>query len=254
MQPFTYLETMRYGLVEPENKRLFRVRSQNPDSTGDDEIWVEVARDVNGVTKRYIEQFQPRDWGTDDANCWFVDCGLDYNGVDINTVTNLTHLDSETVSVYAEGNDLTDKTVSSSSISLGGQYGKVIAGLSYTSKMETLPITFDTREGTALPYFKQIYNIDFDFLDSGYLKYGSGPDSTLTAYDLMARYGGLLTSDARYEHCKFPLRTANETDNLCRNRQANSFDDTSDDTGFGHSVKIYRTRKNDVEIIFWLWR
>jgi len=42
----------------------------------DDEVWVVVNRTVDSNTVRYVEQFQPMDWGTDPNYCWFVDCGL----------------------------------------------------------------------------------------------------------------------------------------------------------------------------------
>jgi hypothetical protein len=48
----------------------------NGDTRLDDEIWVVVKRTVNGTDSRYIEQFQPMDWGPDPNYCWFVDCGL----------------------------------------------------------------------------------------------------------------------------------------------------------------------------------
>ncbi len=170
----------------------------------EDEIWVSTARTINSSTKRYIEQFQPRDWGSDNNNCWFVDCGGSYNGVDINTVTNMSYLEGKIVSVYAEGNDLTDKTVSSGSISLGSQYGNLVAGLPYTSKMETLPITAETQNGSIATYYKQITFINFDFLKSGYLQFSNGSDANVVTYDLLGKYHGLKTSTNEYEKYNFP--------------------------------------------------
>ena len=47
--------------------------------TDEDEVWVIVNRTVDGSTVRYVEQFQPRDWG-DQEDAWFVDSGLEFDG------------------------------------------------------------------------------------------------------------------------------------------------------------------------------
>jgi hypothetical protein len=46
----------------------------NGDTRVDDEIWAIVKRTVDSNTVRYVEQFQPLDWGDDPNYCWFVDC------------------------------------------------------------------------------------------------------------------------------------------------------------------------------------
>ena len=58
--------------------------------TAEDEIYVSVKRTVNSVTKRFIEYFAARDFGSDQADAYFVDCGItDDNGdaVDITGAT-----------------------------------------------------------------------------------------------------------------------------------------------------------------------
>ncbi|MFH0826092.1 MAG: hypothetical protein V2B18_25355, partial [Pseudomonadota bacterium] len=40
----------------------------------DDELWAIVKRTVDSNEVRYVEQFQPLDWGPDPNYCWFVDC------------------------------------------------------------------------------------------------------------------------------------------------------------------------------------
>jgi hypothetical protein len=46
----------------------------NGDTRLDDEVWVVVKRTVDGNDIRFVEQFQPMDWGDDPDYCWFVDC------------------------------------------------------------------------------------------------------------------------------------------------------------------------------------
>jgi len=46
----------------------------------EDQVWVSTVRIINGVTKRYIEYFMPRDFGDDKEDAFFVDCGLTFDG------------------------------------------------------------------------------------------------------------------------------------------------------------------------------
>ena len=55
----------------------------------EDEVWVIVKREIGGVYKRYIEQFQPIDFADQDS-AFFVDCGLSFDGGAAVTVTNIT--------------------------------------------------------------------------------------------------------------------------------------------------------------------
>lgn len=59
----------------------------------EDEVWIIVKREINGVTKRYIEYFKPRDWGSDQADCFFVDSGLTFDGGAAVTITGITRAD-----------------------------------------------------------------------------------------------------------------------------------------------------------------
>lgn len=54
----------------------------NGDDRDDDEVWVIVKRTLDSNDYRFIEQFQPLDWGDDPNYCWFVDCAFagDTNG------------------------------------------------------------------------------------------------------------------------------------------------------------------------------
>ncbi len=65
----------------------------------EDEVWVSVLRSVNGSDVRYVEQFQARDYGDDQADVYFVDSGVTYNGGETQTVTNITQADPGVVTV-----------------------------------------------------------------------------------------------------------------------------------------------------------
>lgn len=71
--------------------------------TGEDEVWVSVERVVNGSTVRYIEQFQPRDWGSDQADIFFVDSGLSFDGGAAVTITGISRANPAVVTAAAHG-------------------------------------------------------------------------------------------------------------------------------------------------------
>jgi hypothetical protein len=58
--------------------------------TSEDEIWIIVKRTINSATKRYVEYFKPRDWGSDQADCFFVDSGLTFDGGAAVTITGVS--------------------------------------------------------------------------------------------------------------------------------------------------------------------
>ncbi len=57
---------------------------------GEDEVWVSVERTIDSATVRYVEQFQPRDFGDDVEDAFFVDSGLSFDGGAAITVTDIT--------------------------------------------------------------------------------------------------------------------------------------------------------------------
>ena len=56
----------------------------------EDQVWVCVKRVVNGATKRYIEYFNVRDYGTEEADAVFVDSALTWDGGADKTITAIT--------------------------------------------------------------------------------------------------------------------------------------------------------------------
>lgn len=55
----------------------------------EDGVYFSVQRTVNGVTKRYIERLNSRQF-TDDQDAFFVDCGLSYDGRNADTARTMT--------------------------------------------------------------------------------------------------------------------------------------------------------------------
>lgn len=71
--------------------------------TDEDEIWIIVKREIDGQTKRYIEYFKPRDFGSDQADCFYVHCGLTFDGGSAKDITGATQAKPVVISSTAHG-------------------------------------------------------------------------------------------------------------------------------------------------------
>lgn len=71
----------------------------------EDVLYLLVARELEGVTRRTIERLERRDArdGFFNADSFFVDCGLSYSGAPVGAVAGLDHLDGQVVAVLADG-------------------------------------------------------------------------------------------------------------------------------------------------------
>jgi len=129
-------------------------------STSEDVITVTVKRVINGVTKRTIEQMQPRKWtGTD---YFFVDGGIvDTSG--LTTITGLDHLEGETVSVLVDGALQSSKVVSSGQITIDEAGTRVVVGLLYDYNVS--PMRLD-RSGSTYGTIKTISEVVVSFFET----------------------------------------------------------------------------------------
>jgi hypothetical protein len=172
-----------------------------PGSGAEDEVWVIAKRSINGADIRYVEQFQPIDWGADADHAWFVDCGLEPSeGVfdpPTATISGLSHLEGETVQVYADGVVLGDETVTDGSITIDTEASYAIVGLPYTATLETMPLSFAPNDQT---YEKKLMRLWVDLLETGDLQYGSH-SSNLTS---VVFNNELKTSSVALEKYTFP--------------------------------------------------
>jgi hypothetical protein len=105
----------------------------------EDVFYFIVRREINGVTKRYLERMHTRDF-EDIADAFFVDCGSSYDGAAETVFTGLDHLEGKTVVCLADGNLVSNKVVENGSITLSVAASKLTVGLSYQPFIETLPI------------------------------------------------------------------------------------------------------------------
>jgi hypothetical protein len=107
----------------------------------------------------------------------------------VSTISGLTHLEGQTVSVLGDGAVQTDQTVSSGAITLSSAAGVVHVGLGYNSDGQMLRIEAGAADGAALGKIRRTHRVgfllhrslglsigaDFDHLDTLSFRAGSTP-------------------------------------------------------------------------------
>jgi hypothetical protein len=121
----------------------------SPDG-GRDEVWVVVRRTINGQTKRYVE-FIERPWedGDDQADVFYLDSGLTYDGAPATIISGLDHLEGQAVQVAADGASHPNRTVSGGQIELAVPASTVQVGLACPARLVTMRIEAGSQDGTS---------------------------------------------------------------------------------------------------------
>jgi hypothetical protein len=147
----------------------------------EDELWVIVKRTINGTTKRYVECFSEFDFDeTTPAEFKFVDSHLTYSGAATTTLSGLSHLEGQTVSILADGATHADKVVTSGSITLNSSVTKAVVGLKYASVLQTMRIEGGAAEGTSQGKTKRISKVVLRLFETVGVKVGPNLDQLET--------------------------------------------------------------------------
>jgi len=141
---------------------------------------------------------------TDDTSFNFLDSQLSYDGSPVTTLSGLSHLEGQTVSILADGATHPDKVVSSGEITLNRSASKVKVGLGFTSLLQTMRLDAGSQNGTSQSKTKRIYEITIRLYES--LGVEVGPDLNnmeripfRSSADLMDSGVGVFTGDKEVE-------------------------------------------------------
>lgn len=167
-------------------------------STAEDVITLTVRRTINGSTVRFIEEMQPRDWGstTSAADSFFVDAGVVDTGGD--TTIEVAHLEGEELAVLVDGAVQASKTVSSGIITIEEAGDRVVAGLPYTYQVSPMRPDIVTQGGTTHGSIMIVPEIVLSLFASGGVEYGDGTDQKPIDFRTIEAYGSppdLFTGD-----------------------------------------------------------
>jgi hypothetical protein len=108
----------------------------------EDVLYVVARRFINGRSVRYIERTASRAF-VDPADAFFVDCGATYKGAQTVTVSGLTWLEGQTVSILADGSVRPQQVVTNGAVSLDDPASTIQVGLPITADLETLPLSLE---------------------------------------------------------------------------------------------------------------
>ena len=147
----------------------------------EDQVWVIVKRWINGAEKRYVEYLTPFNFNADLTTFHYLDSGLNYSGDATSSLSGLSHLEGEQVSIIGEGAAQNDKVVSSGGVSLDNAIEEANIGLGYTSDLQTMRLDEGYQETTQTKV-KRIYDLSVRFHETVGASVGPNAD-TLTAID-----------------------------------------------------------------------
>lgn len=190
-----------------------------------DQLWAIIKRTINGQTKRYVE-FMERPWESADedgsggdaqADAFYVDCGATYSGSPATRISNLGHLEGETVQILADGAVQPSQTVVGGSITLTRAASVVQVGLAAPCRLVTMRLEGGGQDGTSQGKIKRIDKLVVRFLDTGLGKCGlfggklddiatrspstpmGKPEPFLTSKDVVIDFPGDYETDNRIE-------------------------------------------------------
>lgn len=121
----------------------------------EDVLYVVVNRTINGNQVRYVERMATRLFNAQ-ADAFFVDSGLTYQGAATTTISGLNHLEGETVNILADGAVHPQRVVSGGSITLDNAASTVHIGLPITADLNTLPLAAQTDGSFAQGRYKNV--------------------------------------------------------------------------------------------------
>lgn len=132
----------------------------SPDGSQDD-VWMIVARYINGGIKRYVEYLAPFNADYDDVkNCYFVDGGKTITlGASGTVVTGLDHLEGQVVGMLVDGSAQPSKTVTSGEIALDRAGILIQVGLPYVPRIKTLRPEAGSANGTSQGKTKRTHKL-----------------------------------------------------------------------------------------------
>ena len=106
-------------------------------------------------------------------DAYFVDCGIDYDGVATETITGLTHLIGEEVVILADGVVIEDEIVDDDGeITLTTAASKYSVGLVYRSEIQPMKPVFSTKMGSSMASKVGINKMGISLHNSDGVKYG----------------------------------------------------------------------------------
>lgn len=137
----------------------------SPDGSRDD-LWLLVDRDGNRSHEQ-LGDWWDENLGLVSSDGFFVDSGLEYDGVPATEFSGLSHLADQQVMVLADGAELPLQMVSAGGVvTLEKAASKVVVGKAFTARLVTLRPEIPQRDGTAQTRITRVVKAVLSVLDS----------------------------------------------------------------------------------------
>lgn len=153
----------------------------------EDVLYVVVRRTIGEATVRYIERMRSRLF-TDQADAFYVDSGLTYDGAPATVLSGLAHLEGKVVDILADGAVHPQRTVTAGAVTLDTAASKVHIGLPITSDLRTLPLATEGAQAAGQGTIKNVNRVHLRVAQSSIVK--AGP-----RFDLLREYPARAVTD-----------------------------------------------------------
>jgi hypothetical protein len=130
------------------------------------QVWATVKRTINGNTKRYVELMAEMFYLDTQQEAAFSDSFLVYSGSSVGTLTGLSHLEGQTVTIQSNGGVQTNKVVSSGSIILDLNTTYAVVGLPYEMYGRTVPLDTGAANGAAIGRKSRISDVILNMFET----------------------------------------------------------------------------------------
>lgn len=157
---------------------------------------------VNRNGNRFVERLCDRIY-TDVTDAWCLDAALSYQGAPATVMSGLSHLEGKTVYALADGIARGPFVVAAGQITLPVAASKVVIGLAFTAKLQTMPL--DEGQPTLQGRRKTVDGVTLRVRDTANLKWGPTfatadltlyrPGISFTGNALTTSVSGLTTGD-----------------------------------------------------------
>ena len=144
----------------------FKAITVIPGETREDDVWTVVHRVIGTTDHYYLEKFEDQfksesaEWGR------FLDSHLVYQGIAVDRISGLGHLEGKEVHILANGTVHPPLVVLGGAIVLNTNYSHVVIGLQYISEIRPLLADLPLQDGTAFGRVQRVTNVDIDFYRS----------------------------------------------------------------------------------------
>jgi hypothetical protein len=142
----------------------------------EDAVYYVVKRTINGSTVRYLEKFARQDECVGGTLNHQADSYKAVSQSSSTTITGLSHLEGETVIVWANGKDLGDYVVASGQITVSEAVTTAIVGLEYEGRFKSSKLAYAAQAGTALMQKKRAVQLGLLLADTHYQGLEIGQD------------------------------------------------------------------------------